>query len=1316
MFVLLLLALWHPGPAFGQGVLTTVAGTDWLFPGDGQPAVNAPLSASNGPDLAIDSQGVLYLLDLGNAMVMRVEPGGQITVIAGNGLVSDSGDGGPAVNASLYLPVAMAVDRGGAVYVVDSIGTIRKITTDGVIHTIAGSTGDTGFGGDGGPALNAKFDVPYGIAVDAAGNVYIADTDNHRIRKITTDGIIRTIAGTGVAGLSGDGGPATAARLLGPTRLALDGKGNIFFVDLSSSPLRGVVRKIDANGIITTVAGGGTRTVEGIPAAQSSLIALAVAVDAAGNLYVADRKTSNVLKVDASGILTTVAGSGVSGFGGDGGPALKAKFAFNGFPSLAVDPAGNIFVGDEGNGRVRKIDRAGTVTTYAGNGLFHFTGNGGPATSATLYLPSGLAQDQAGNIYVSEPTYGRIRRIQKDGTISVFAGNGTTGYSGDGGPATSASLSQPQGMAVAADGSLIFADTANCVVRRIDTRGVITTLVGTGQCGFSGDGGPATKAQLNGPGAVDVDGAGNLVITEGEGSRIRVVIGGQIATIAGNGTAGYSGDGGDSVRALVSEPTGVRIFGGYIYFGDSGSHVVRRIALDTTRKIETVAGNGAEGFSGDEGPATKASLSAPLGLTFDGAGNLYIADSGNARVRVVGRDGKIATIAGGGEYTLDGVPSTLALVTPFDVLMDSADNLLFTDIYFNRVRAVLAKVPSFQGTPKTIALTAPAGGQATEQTIQLTGSIAGVLFATESDSPWLLVSPEGGGMPASVTVRGDASKLAAGTYTGNVTIEAIAEPFVQKVPVSFTVTAAGQSSLASSPSSLQFAFVRGAAATRTRPISVLNAGGGSLPFTLRTTMNSGETWLKTSTAGGTVGAYGSSPVNVTADATGLAPGTYSATITILSSALGQQIIVPVTMTVSAVQQTILIPQTGLSFVATQGNGRGSVLPQFFSILNTGQGQMRWRVPPTTLSGGFWLSAFPTAGVTDAAQPLVPQIRVDIDPSGLAAGVYYGTIEVIAMDADNSPQSVSVVLTVAPPGAGLGAVVQPSGLSFAGTVGGEAPGSQTVLLQNTTGAPLTFTSGAVTFNNKPLFETLPSSGTLPASQPLKMLIQPKLTGLEVGIYRGTLTLSFADGSTRNISLALVIAPPGGASSPLKASKETTSSCAPKTLVPVFTQISDGFAIPASYPGQVSVKVLDDCSNPMVAGGVNVSFSNGDPPMRLTSLKDGTWAGTWTPLRQTSSMVVTASAAVPEQNLQGEVSVKGGLRSGNEPPVMSTGGIVNSASFGALALAPGSLVTVFGSKLADGQASATAVPLPTALGNASVLIAGREAPLLFTSDGQ
>ncbi len=1330
-----LLALSGPEPVFAQGVVTTIAGTDWLFSADGQPAVNAPLSASAGPDLAFDAQGNLYICDLGNAMILRISPAGIITVIAGTGLVADSGNGGPALNASLLIPMAVAVDRTGAGYVADGT-TIRKIFPNGIIRTIAGLISESAFSGDGGPALNARFGTPSGLVVGPDGSIYIADNGNVRIRKITPDGNVRTIAGSGVPGFSGDGGPALSARLLGPGRITLDSRGNIFFVDASTDfGLRGVIRKIDTNGVITTVAGGGTRTGDNIPATQSSLVALAVAVDSSGNIFLADRVGSTVRRVDAvSGLLTTVAGDGTAGFAGDGGSALRARFSFNASPALAVDATGNIFVGDEGNGRVRKIDRAGIVTTFAGNGLFRFSGNGGPATSATLYLPTALAQDGAGNTFVSERTYGRIRRIAPDGTISVYAGNGTSGYSGDGGPATRASLNQPLGISVGPDGAMIFADSANCVLRRIETSGNISTIAGTGVCGTAGDGGPATRAQLFGPAGVYVDGAGNIAFTENEGNRIRLVVGGQVLTIAGNGSAGYSGDGGDSLNAKLSAPAGITLNGNYIYFADSDNNVIRRILLDSTRKIETVVGTGVAGFAGDGGPARSAQIDSPVGITFDPDGNMYIADSGNVRIRKVGRDGVISSVAGGGQYRLDGVPGDFALVTPYDVLVDRDRNILFTDIFFNRVRAVLSTVPSFTGAPLALTLSAPAGGQATEQILQLTGSIAGVIFATGADVPWLNVTPEYGAMPAVVTVKGDASTLAPGTYRGNVNVLAVATPFTLTVPVTFNVTAAGQPSLGLSSSTLSFSFVRGVAGTKTRPINVSNAGGGTLAFTVRTSITAGQNWLQVSTTGGTLAAFAATAVNFTANPAGLAAGTYSAVVTVSNDALGQRILVPVTMTVSAVQQTILIPQTGLSFFATQGNGSGSVLPQFFSILNTGQGQMQWTTTPTTRTGAFWLGAFPSSGVTDAAQPIVPRIRVDVDPTELAAGVYYGSVQVIAPNADNSPQSVSIVLTVVPRGATIGPIVQPSGLVFIGAAGGGDPGAQTIQLQSTRGSELAFRSGAVTLKNNTLFDILPASGTIPAAQPLRVLIQPKTAGLAAGVYRGTLTMSFADGTTRNITLALVLAPPGtpvNTPAPFESALETVGlesvglenaaprtagSCVPKTLVPVFTDIAEGFSIPASYPGQVGVKVVDDCSTPMVDGGVTVSFSNGDPPLRLTSLKDGTWAGTWTPQRSLASISVTAAANLPEQNLKGQVSVKGGLGTGNTPPVLAAGGIVNSASNSGQAVAPGSLVSLYGARLADGVVVAPGYPLPNALGNVSVLIAGREAPLLFTSDGQ
>ena len=225
-------------PAFGQGVITTIAGADWLFPGDGRPAINAPLSGREGLDLAVDSNGNYYIADIGNLMVMRVGPDGFINVIAGNGVNFVSGDSGPAVNAALFLPTAVAVGSGGNVYIAEYGSRIRKVTPDGIISTFAG-TGDDGFAGDNGPATKALLHTPYGLAVDSGGNLYIADNMNNRIRKVTPGGIITTVAGNGQIGMAGDGGLATAAQLNGPTRLAVDNAGNLFITEPSTSASAG---------------------------------------------------------------------------------------------------------------------------------------------------------------------------------------------------------------------------------------------------------------------------------------------------------------------------------------------------------------------------------------------------------------------------------------------------------------------------------------------------------------------------------------------------------------------------------------------------------------------------------------------------------------------------------------------------------------------------------------------------------------------------------------------------------------------------------------------------------------------------------------------------------------------------------------------------------------------------------------------------------------------------------------------------------------------------------------------------------------------
>lgn len=1342
-------------PALAQErVITTIAGADWLFPGNLQPAVKAPLGGLDlGLDVAVDHTGHYYICDGDNRMVMRVGSDGIINVIAGNGLNFNSGDGGLAVNAGLRQATSIAVDLNGNVYIGEYAGDVRKVTTDGIIHTIAG-TGNSGFGGDNGPAIQAQLYNPAGLAVDSHGNLYISDSNNNRIRKVTTDGIIHTVAGNGQAPAfgqtsSGDGGPAAVAQLNRPSRIALDPAGNLYITETQNQRVRKVAAK---TGIITTFAGGGLDPSEGVPATSAPMFPVGVAADSAGNVYIADLFTESVRRVDAQGNIHTVAGGTMvggnfaSGFSGDGGPALQAVFHFFFSPAIAVDPARNVFVADDHNSRIRKIDTSGTINTIAGNGLFHFSGNGGTATSATLESPTSVVADNAGNIYITEMLASRIRRVTPDGRINTFAGTGAFGDSGDTFPAKSATLGYPTYFAFNRhdEGALYFADAINGVIRRIDANGIITTIAGAGiPPGFSGDGGPATRAMFDAPYGIDFDNFGDLAIADSQNNRIRAVLAvvgaafanvctvqtSCVVTLAGNGTAGYNGDNQDSRGAQVNNPIGLRVYIGGLYFADNGNNLIRRIDINTLN-ITTVAGtvplNGVPqaGYAGDGGPATQALLNSPQGIAFDSLGNMYIADEGNSAVRKVDTNGNISTFVGSQKKANvdgDGGPiSSAGVAGPTDIFVDSTGRILIADSFDARIRAVLTTLPSFHVNPSNLAFTAQAGSTPVDQALDLEGSIPGVPFSASASSSggWLQVSPASGVMPTTLRITADPSQLAPADtpYSGTITVTAPnANPSTQTINVALSVTAPGQPSLSVKPSAMTFSFVQKTPAS-SHPLSVSNVGGGSLSFTAIAATVSNGAWLKTAPASATVNAFGSTTINITVDPSNLSTGTYSGTITVASTSPAQSIIVPVTLTVTDVLQTILIPQTGLTFFAVQGGGKTA--PQVFDVLNTGSGQMSFNATASTIPpGGSWLSVFPPSNLSDANSPVVPEEQVAVDPGNLTAGIYYGTVQVSAPKASNTPQFVSVILNVLKPGTNIGPLVQPTGLIFTGVAGAESPGSQTVTVQNTSGTPVTVTSGRVTSDGNNWFTSLPADGIVTQTNPINIVIQPQIAGLAPNIYRGTLTLSFSDGNTRVISLVLVIVPAGTTlPSAQGQAAAPDASCTPTKLAPVFTMLPNGFNVPGGFPAQVNTSVVDDCGHAMTAGGVTVSFSNGDPALPLTSLKNGTWAGTWIPGTQTANVTVTALAQIPEQNLKGQVQIKGGVQTSQPQPVINPGGTVSAATSSQTVLSPGSLISIYGSQLAQGEAQASSVPLPKSLAGSTILLAGRQAPLFFASSGQ
>jgi sugar lactone lactonase YvrE len=756
--------------------LTVVAGNGTHgYAGDGGPATSAALSGPEG--VFVDASGNIFIADTQNSVIREVTASnGNIITVAGTGAAGYSGDGGLATSAQLYDPYGVFVDSAENIFIADTDNCLIRKVSGGNISTVVGNPLATpapcSYSGDGGPATSAQLDEPFGVFVDSSGNIFIADTQNSAIRVVNPgtqpitlaqiviqSGDIQTVAGIsydsgeGAACMfTGDTGPATSAYLCQPAGVFVDGSENIFIADTANF----AIREVATTGTITTVAGTlGTAGYTGDNAAATSATLNypnSVVVDASSDIFIADTDNFVIREVTASNsFIQTIIGNNTLAYSGDSGLAVNAELSSP--ASVSIDAAGDIFIADSENSAIREVVAAsGDIQTAAGNGTLcalstALCGDTGLATSAQLNNPQGVFLDASGNIFIADTADNRIRVVNtttaaitvagiaiSSQTIATVAGTGTGGYSGDTGAAISAELSSPYGVFVDSNENIFIADTGNNVIREVSSSGIITTVVGNNtECtpagATCGDGGAATSAQLSSPAGVFVDATEDIFIADTFDNRIREVTAstGIIATVAGTGARGYSGDGSAATSALLDSPYGVYVdTAGDIFIADTQNFVIREVLAGN---IQTVAGNNTQGFSGDGGQSTLAELNSPTGLFGNAAGNLYVADTDNTRIRQL-------------------VPALFVTISPNPVSVVVSTQQQFT-----------AVVAGSTNTAVTWSVNGTLGGNSTVGTISTTG-----LFQAPATIP----------APATVTIT--AVSQADGKTTGSATVTIVSAP------------------------------------------------------------------------------------------------------------------------------------------------------------------------------------------------------------------------------------------------------------------------------------------------------------------------------------------------------------------------------------------------------------------------------------------------------------------------------------------------------------------------------------------------------------
>jgi uncharacterized repeat protein (TIGR01451 family) len=659
----------YPAPYY----FNTFAGNAYGGNGTGSQAIFSYPYAT-----AVDGAGNVYVADTYNYTVRKITPAGVVTTLAGLAGEDGSTDGMGSDARFSYL-FGIAADSVGNVYVTDFSNTIRKITPAGVVTTLAGTPGVHGSAD--GTGSGAQFWQPWGIAVDSAGNVYVADQANSTIRKITPAGAVSTIAGAAAVAGSADGS-GTAARFNSPAGIAVDSAGNLYVADTYNQTLR----KITSAGVVTTLAGtaGAIGSADGTGNAARFNYPNGLTV-IGSTVYVADTYNMTIRKVTSAGVVTTFAGAaGVYGSANGTGSAARLNSPYG----VAATSTGTIYVADAGNNEIRKITPARAVTTFAGSATMDSGGIGsidGTGRTARFNYPNGVAV--AGTtVYVGDTYNHTIRKITSNGVVTIFAGTAGVPGSADG-TGSAGQFNYPFGVTADKSGNVYVADYLNSTIRRITSAGVVTTLAGTAGVIGSADG-TGSAAQFFYPFAVAVDGSGNVYVADTNNNAVRKITpAGVVTTLAGLvGNHDPYTDGTGS-NARFGNLFGIAAdSAGNVYVADNTYSTVRKIT--PAGLVTTLAGS--PGISGSaDGTGSAARFSSPRGITVDSAKNLYVTDQNNQTIRKITPAGVVTTVGGvAGSYGIaDGTGRSARFFNPAGIAVASSGTIYVADSYNHEIRS-----------------------------------------------------------------------------------------------------------------------------------------------------------------------------------------------------------------------------------------------------------------------------------------------------------------------------------------------------------------------------------------------------------------------------------------------------------------------------------------------------------------------------------------------------------------------------------------------------------------------------------------------------